>query len=107
MPLTDAKIRNAGAGAGGLLQRFQMLVYPDEPASWRNIDRYPNSEARNTAFWYSSAEGVFQKINLAALATLAGVSVFRKLTVFSWLNFTGSHGLKSAGYHDTVQGPVQ
>jgi len=40
----------AGIGADGLLQRFQMLVYPDEPAKWINIDRGPNSEARDKAF---------------------------------------------------------
>ena len=61
----------AGAGAGGLLQRFQMLVYPDEPASWRDIDRYPNSEARNTAFWYSSA-GSISKNKFSSFSDLSG-----------------------------------
>jgi putative DNA primase/helicase len=40
----------AGAGADGLLQRFQLLVFPDEPLGWRNVDRWPDSEARNNAF---------------------------------------------------------
>jgi len=40
----------AGAGADGLLQRFQLLVYPDEPGTWRDVDRWPNSEARNNTF---------------------------------------------------------
>ena len=40
----------AGVGADGLLQRFQLLVYPDEPTGWKNIDRWPNSEARDATF---------------------------------------------------------
>jgi putative DNA primase/helicase len=39
-----------GSGADGLLQRIQMLVYPDEPSSWTNIDRYPNTQAKNDTF---------------------------------------------------------
>lgn len=33
----------------GLIQRFQVLVYPDTPRSWRYVDRPPNSEAVSTA----------------------------------------------------------
>lgn len=37
---------NQGAQDDGLLQRFQLLVYPDEPDSdWVNVDRSPNEEA--------------------------------------------------------------
>jgi len=34
----------------GLLQRFQILVWPDPPASWRNVDRWPNTKAKNRAY---------------------------------------------------------
>ncbi|HAG10102.1 MAG TPA: hypothetical protein DCK76_01610 [Desulfotomaculum sp.] len=34
----------------GLLQRFQLLVYPDEPANWSLIDEYPDIEAKNRAY---------------------------------------------------------
>jgi Protein of unknown function (DUF3987) len=37
-------------GDDGLLQRFQLLVWPDPPASWRNIDRWPDTEAKNQAY---------------------------------------------------------
>ena len=37
-------------GDDGLLQRFQMLVWPDPPASWRNVDRWPDTEAKNRAY---------------------------------------------------------
>ena len=35
-----------GAGADGLLQRFGLMVYPDISPDWREVDRYPDSEAR-------------------------------------------------------------
>ncbi len=35
-----------GTGDDGLLQRFQLCVYPDAPKTWRNVDRAPNFAAR-------------------------------------------------------------
>ena len=32
-----------GAGDDGLLQRFQMTVWPDAPKTWKNIDRLPDA----------------------------------------------------------------
>jgi len=40
----------SSAGNDGLLQRFQLLVWPDEPKTWRNVDRWPNTEAKNVAY---------------------------------------------------------
>jgi hypothetical protein len=37
-------------GDDGLLQRFQLLVWPDPPASWRNVDRWPDTEVKNRAY---------------------------------------------------------
>lgn len=37
-------------GNDGLLQRFQVLVYPDEPKDWRLIDQYPDAESKNRVF---------------------------------------------------------
>lgn len=34
-----------GADSDGLIQRFQLLVYPDLAADWRNIDRAPDTAA--------------------------------------------------------------
>ena len=39
-----------GPGADGLLQRFQILVWPDEATPWENHDRAPNLEARDRAW---------------------------------------------------------
>jgi putative DNA primase/helicase len=34
-----------GAGDDGLVQRFQLAVYPDVPPHWRNVDRPPDEAA--------------------------------------------------------------
>lgn len=38
-----------GAGDDGLVQRFQLLVFPDEISKWSYIDEVPNEEARSRA----------------------------------------------------------
>ena len=40
----------SGVGDDGLLQRFQLAVWPDTSKEWRNIDRWPDSAAKNDAF---------------------------------------------------------
>jgi putative DNA primase/helicase len=39
-----------GSGGDGLIQRFGLLVWPDEPAGWENVDDYPDS-ARRDLVW--------------------------------------------------------
>jgi len=41
---------SGGQGDDGLLQRFQLFVYPDVSKDWRNVDHYPNTEQKNRAF---------------------------------------------------------
>lgn len=36
-----------GRGDDGLVQRLQILVWPDSPGEFLHVDRWPNSEARN------------------------------------------------------------
>ncbi|MCE2946305.1 MAG: DUF3987 domain-containing protein [bacterium] len=43
-------------GGDGLLARFSLLVWPDLPAQWRDVDRWPDSEAR------SAVHAVFDRI---------------------------------------------
>lgn len=38
-----------GVDNDGLVQRFQLAVYPDKPV-WAYVDQYPDTRARNTAF---------------------------------------------------------
>jgi putative DNA primase/helicase len=49
----QAYIRHAttgGAGDDGLLQRLQVIVWPDPPKTWTEVDRWPDSRARQAAF---------------------------------------------------------
>lgn len=49
----ECYLRNAlgyGDGDDGLMQRFQMIVYPDITPDWKNVDRWPETEAKNRAF---------------------------------------------------------
>ena len=39
-----------GTGGDGLIQRFGLMVWPDPPGEWRDIDEYPNSNARQRAW---------------------------------------------------------
>jgi hypothetical protein len=46
-----------GAGGDGLIQRFGLLVWPDAPADWREVDEYPDRAARERAW------GVFERLS--------------------------------------------
>lgn len=41
---------SGGAGDDGLLQRFGLLVWPDVDKGWRNVDRFPDTAAKQAAF---------------------------------------------------------
>jgi hypothetical protein len=41
---------SGGAGDDGFIQRFGLLVWPDGSPEWKNIDRYPDTVARQTAW---------------------------------------------------------
>lgn len=43
-------VLNGGTGDDGLLQRLQLLVWPDAPKKWRNVDRWPDTEAKQAAW---------------------------------------------------------
>jgi len=54
----------AGRGDDGLLQRFQLAVWPDGGGRWRNVDRWPNAEAR------ARVNEVFQRLTTLEPAAL-------------------------------------
>jgi len=56
-----------GAADDGLLQRFQIAVYPDDQSDWKNIDRPPHASARDRAFRTIEALDTFdyKKISLS------------------------------------------
>jgi len=39
-----------GAGDDGLIQHFGLLVWPDTGGDWRNVDRWPDGDAKRVAF---------------------------------------------------------
>ena len=39
-----------GGGDDGLLQRFQLTVWPDVSGEWRDVDRFPDSQAKALAW---------------------------------------------------------
>ena len=45
-----AQANCGGAGDDGLLQRLQMLVWPDRGDAWVNVDKWPDTEAKNRAY---------------------------------------------------------
>ncbi len=55
---------NQGPSDDGLIQRFQLSVYPDDIGQWQHVDRWPDNEAKSRAW------EVFQRIDgLPPLAT--------------------------------------
>lgn len=42
--------RRGGQGDDGLMQRFQMVVWPDVNGEWRNVDRWPDTNAKRAAW---------------------------------------------------------
>jgi putative DNA primase/helicase len=59
---------HGGAGDDGLMQRFQLAVYPDIDAKWRNIDRWPDTEAKQLVW------AVFQSLNTLDPLTIGAES---------------------------------
>jgi putative DNA primase/helicase len=53
-----------GAGDDGLIQRFQLAVWPDPPAEWRDVDRRPHRDAKYTA---TNALRRLERIDLEAV----------------------------------------
>src|SRR6266478_2289968 len=54
----------AGRGDDGLLQRFQLAVWPDGGGRWRNVDRWPDAAARTRVV------ELFQRLNTLEPAVL-------------------------------------
>ena len=57
-----------GKGDDGLMQRFQLAVWPDTNQPWRNVDRWPDTKARQAAF------DVFENLRDLDPATIGAVT---------------------------------
>lgn len=58
-----------GVGADGLIQRFQLAVYPDVSRTWNNVDRRPDTKAKNRAF---DIIEILDQLNPADVGAVAG-----------------------------------
>ena len=58
----------SGSADDGLIQRFQLMVWPDPPTDWRNVDRWPDSSAKRQAL------EVFRRLDRLDTAALGAES---------------------------------
>jgi putative DNA primase/helicase len=63
--LRDALI--GGKGDDGFIQRFQLAVYPDSPKSFQNIDRYPDTQAKDKAYEVFTRLGLLTAESVGAI----------------------------------------
>ncbi|MGH7756894.1 MAG: DUF3987 domain-containing protein, partial [Vulcanimicrobiaceae bacterium] len=59
---------SVGRGADGLLQRFQVVIFPDAFPDYENVDRYPDTTAKNRAFAISKSLDELRPATVGALA---------------------------------------
>ena len=62
-PLVKGAI-GGDTGDDGLLQRIQLLVWPDRQGEWRNIDRAPNTQAMRDASFVFEALDALEPSNI-------------------------------------------
>jgi hypothetical protein len=62
-----AEALDEGRGADGLLQRFQLLVWPDFDGEWHNVDRPPDLAARERAWRVFDAVAMLSAGRLPAI----------------------------------------
>jgi putative DNA primase/helicase len=56
----------------GLISRFQLFVWPDIAGEWKNVDRWPDTPAKNKAFAVFQALDVLDPLKAGASATDEG-----------------------------------
>ncbi len=57
---------NGGDGDDGLMQRFQVLVYPDVDPAWQDVDRWPDRPAKNAYSETLERLAVLQPLSVGA-----------------------------------------
>ncbi|MGI8854098.1 MAG: DUF3987 domain-containing protein [Methyloceanibacter sp.] len=60
---------SGGSGDDGLIQRFGMMIWPDQAPEWESVDRYPKSEARESAW------GVFETFETLDPTAIGAVAI--------------------------------
>lgn len=96
-----------GAGADGLLQRFGLMVYPDISPDWREVDRYPDSEARAAVNLLAEQLDGMSPEDMGAETDPYGGSPFLRFDeaaqeLFSEWRTTLEHRLRSGEEHPAI-----
>ncbi|MEM6855660.1 MAG: YfjI family protein, partial [Planctomycetota bacterium] len=66
-----AAARNGGRGDDGLMQRFQLAVWPDPSGTWRHVDRTPDALARR------EARETYRRLDTATAGEVGAVAAFK------------------------------
>jgi putative DNA primase/helicase len=98
---------SGGAGADGLLQRFALMVYPDISPNWKEVDRYPDKEARHAVDDLCARMEFINVERIGAEVDLFGGIPFLRFDdnaqkVFSEWRFALEHRLRSADEHPAL-----
>ena len=72
-----AAASEGGVGDDGLVQRFQVAVWPDVTGAWRNVDRWPDSPARERAATVFAALDRVTAERVGAVAAGDGIPALR------------------------------
>lgn len=72
-----------GKADDGLLQRFQLLVYPNQTRAWNNVDQAPDTDARDAAY------EVFVRLNAITALDVGAEIEFRDTAEIPFLHFDG------------------
>lgn len=80
----------AGLNNDGLMQRFQLLVYPDEPKAWELIDKKPDKDAKQKAYQVFKTLADMDFVKMGAIQEADERPYFRfsneaQLIYFEWL----------------------
>ncbi len=98
-PLRDylcAAVRG-GRGDDGLIQRFQLAVWPDIAREWRNVDSWPDSAAKNVAF------GVFKRLKELVPADIEATTDDDDLEGIPYLRFSESAQLEFVAWREPLE----
>lgn len=75
-----------GSGDDGLIQRFGLLVWPDIGGDWKDIDRWPDGEARRNAF---QAFDALDKLDPLAIGAIQDADIDGEPEGIPYLRFDG------------------
>ncbi|MEI7581194.1 YfjI family protein [Runella sp.] len=85
-------------GNDGMIQRFQLAVYPDRLANWQYVDRYPEKESREKAY------RIFEQLAHFDPQTLAVVDEYDEQP---YMRFTADAQLIFKSWLESLEGKLR